>query len=109
VQHAFEIAWPLVTEALPSSLHSRPDTLGLRPRLAANRTSSFNLKGVYRLNRNWELTGGYAYEKYKYSDIGYDGFRCVAGAGASASCMTGQYAFQPYTANIFYAMGTCKS
>jgi len=70
---------------------------------------SFNLKGIYRLTRNWELTGGYAYEKYKYSDIGYDGFRYVAGAaGPSTSYMTGQYAFQPYTANIFYAMGTYK-
>jgi hypothetical protein len=69
---------------------------------------SFNLKGIYTVNKSWELTGGYAYEKYKYSDIGYDGFRYVAGAGASASYMTGQYAFQPYTANIFYAMGTYK-
>jgi MtrB/PioB family decaheme-associated outer membrane protein len=70
--------------------------------------TSLNLKAVYRVDRHWELTGGYAYEKYEYKDIGYDGFAYVAGAGASASYMTGQYAFQPYTANIFYAMGTYK-
>lgn len=28
--------------------------------------------------------------------------------GRTSSCMTGQYAFQPYTANIVYAMATYK-
>lgn len=69
---------------------------------------SLNLKGTYKVDRNWSMTAGYAYERYKYSDIGYDGFRYVAGTGASASYMTGQYAFQPYSANIFYLIGTYK-
>ena len=54
------------------------------------------------------MTGGYAYERYKFSDIGYDGLRYFVGAGATASYMTGQYAFQPYKADIFYLIGTYK-
>jgi len=34
--------------------------------------TSFNLKGTYSLNKNWAFTGGYAYERYRYSDIGFD-------------------------------------
>jgi MtrB/PioB family decaheme-associated outer membrane protein len=70
--------------------------------------TALNLKGTYKLDRNWSMTAGYAYERYKYSDIGYDGFRYVAGTGTSAAYMTGQYAFQPYSANIFYVVGTYK-
>ena len=69
---------------------------------------SLNLKGTYKIDRNWEVTGGYAYERYKYSDIGYDGTTYVAGTGTSASYTTGQFAFQPYSANIFYVVGTYK-
>jgi MtrB/PioB family decaheme-associated outer membrane protein len=69
---------------------------------------SLSLKGTYRIDRNWEVTGGYAYERYKYSDIGYDNTTYVAGTGTGASYTTGQFAFQPYSANIFYVYGTYK-
>ena len=78
--------------------------------------TSLNLKGTYRYTKQWEFTGGYAFEKYRYSDIGYDGFGYIARvlvAGVptvttSAGYMTGQFAFQPYTANIFYVLATYK-
>lgn len=75
--------------------------------------TSLNLKGIYRHSKQWEFTGGYAFEKYRYSDIGYDNFQYIGLATAGAlttatSYMTGQYAFQPYTANIFYLIGTYK-
>jgi len=75
--------------------------------------TSLNLKGIYRHSKQWEFTGGYAFEKYRYSDIGYDNFQYIglATAGAlttSTAYATGQYAFQPYTANIFYMLGTYK-
>jgi MtrB/PioB family decaheme-associated outer membrane protein len=69
---------------------------------------SFNLKGVYQHDRNWTFTGGYAYERYKYSDIGYDNFTYTLPAGAQASYFTGEGAFQPYTANIYYLMAQYK-
>jgi MtrB/PioB family decaheme-associated outer membrane protein len=70
---------------------------------------SFNLKGVYQHDRNWTFTGGYAYERYKYSDIGYDGFTyTIPPTNTSASYFTGEGAFQPYTANIFYLMAQYK-
>lgn len=69
---------------------------------------AFNLRGIYDWNRSLELTTGYAYERYRYSDIGYDNTRYVAGAGTSASYVTGQFSFQPYSANIVYAMAKVK-
>jgi hypothetical protein len=69
---------------------------------------ALNLKGTYKIDKQWSLTGGYAYERYKYSDIGYDGMRYTHGAGGSASYYTGQYAFQPYQADIYYVYGTYK-
>jgi MtrB/PioB family decaheme-associated outer membrane protein len=70
---------------------------------------SVNLKGVYQHNRNWTFTGGYAWERYKYSDVGYDGFTyTIPPNNTSASYFTGENAFQPYTANIFYIVGQYK-
>jgi MtrB/PioB family decaheme-associated outer membrane protein len=70
---------------------------------------SFNLKGIYQHDRNWTFTGGYAYERYKYSDIGVDGFTYVLPPLTNqASYFTGEGAFQPYTVHIFYLMGQYK-
>jgi hypothetical protein len=75
--------------------------------------TAFNLKAVYELARQWQLTAGYAYEKYRYSDIGYDNTRYVAGPAAapfapgalsntSSAIVTGQFSFQDYEAHIAY-------
>jgi hypothetical protein len=70
---------------------------------------ALNLKGTYTVDRNWSVTGGYAFERYKYSDIGYDDTRYfVPPSTTSGSYVTGQYSFQPYTANIFYVLATYK-
>ncbi|HEU4645189.1 MAG TPA: MtrB/PioB family outer membrane beta-barrel protein [Burkholderiales bacterium] len=66
--------------------------------------TSLNFKGIYAYDRNWEFTGGYAYEKYEYDDIAYNGTRYVTTATATAGVVTGQYSFQPYKASILYAM-----
>ena len=68
--------------------------------------TTLNLTGVYMVDRHWELTGGYAYEKYKYDDIGYSGTRYVApdSNAVEVSPVTGQFSFQPYKANIVYGM-----
>lgn len=74
---------------------------------------TLNLKGVYQYNRNWEFTGGYAYETYKYSDDQYNGYQYVILAGTAptfsgTSYLSGYYAFQNYSANIVYAMAKYK-
>jgi MtrB/PioB family decaheme-associated outer membrane protein len=77
-----------------------------------NRTA-FNLKAVYELARQWELTAGYAYEKYRYNDISYANTQYVAGPAAApfppaalannqSSIVTGQFSFQDYEAHIAY-------
>ena len=77
------------------------------------RRTALNLKGTYRYDRHWDFTGGYAYERYRFSDIGYDGFtyvvpNAVVPNPAANSYMSGQSAFQNYTANIFYVLATYK-
>ncbi len=87
-------------------------TAGTRPIENFDNTTrvSLNIKGIYNYDKNWELTGGYAYEKYKYSDIGYDNTQYVIPSGNPArfTYFTGQFSFQPYTANIVYLLARYK-
>jgi MtrB/PioB family decaheme-associated outer membrane protein len=76
-----------------------------RPAIAASDDTTrvtFNLRAVYELTRAWQLTAGYAYEKYRFSDIAYDGTTYIAGTGNQSGIVTGQFSFQNYTANILY-------
>lgn len=70
------------------------------------RRISFNLRGIWDYSREWQLSAGYSYERYRYSDIGYDNTLYVTSAANTAGSTTGQFAFQPYSANIVY--GTAK-
>lgn len=73
------------------------------------RRTALNLKGTYLVNKQWNLTAGYAWEKYRFDDIGYQGFQYVVPPlNTQASYLTGQSAFQNYTANIFYLVATYK-
>lgn len=78
------------------------------PTVDDTKRTSVTLRAVWAVDRQWELTGGYSYEKYRYSDISYDNTRYVAGTGASASYTTGQFAFQNYEANILFAIAKYK-
>jgi hypothetical protein len=74
---------------------------------------TLNLKGIYQYSKNWEFTGGYAYETYSYSDDQYNGYQYVIPAGTAptfsgSSYLSGYYAFQNYSANILYAMAKYK-
>ncbi|MBL0290981.1 MAG: MtrB/PioB family outer membrane beta-barrel protein [Betaproteobacteria bacterium] len=70
------------------------------------KTTSLNLKAAYKVNRNWTVTGGYAYQKYDYDDIQYNGYTSTVPFNATTSTTTsylnGWNAFQTYNANIFY-------
>ena len=74
---------------------------------------TLNLKGIYQYDRNWQFTGGYAYEQYRYSDDQYNGYQYVIPGGTApnffgTSYLTGAYAFPNYRANIFYAVVNYK-
>lgn len=71
------------------------------------RRTALHFKGTYLLDKQWSMTAGYAYEKYRFDDIGYQGFQYVVPPlNTSASYLSGQSAFQNYTANIFYVFAT---
>lgn len=74
------------------------------------RRASFVIKGVYTVDRHWELTGGYSYEQYRYDDIGYnDTMYIIPNANtARYSYFTGQFSFQDYSANLFYLIAKYK-
>src|SRR6266511_3239488 len=78
-----------------------------------SKKNSFNLKGIYTVNKNWSVTAGYAYEKYEYSDQRYDGYQYTipfppVTNNASQSYLSGYNAFTPYKANIYYRLVTYR-
>jgi hypothetical protein len=77
------------------------------------KTQSFNFKAIWSINRHWQLTGGYAYEKYEYSDDQYDGYQYTipfpgVTNNTSQSYLNGFNAFTPYKANILYLLATYR-
>jgi len=70
-----------------------------------SRRTSFTIKGEYAFSKRWTFTGGYAYEKWEYSDAQYDGYRYTIPASSNQnSYLNGTYAFQDYKANIIYGL-----
>jgi hypothetical protein len=71
---------------------------------------TLNLKGVYQYSRNWELTGGYAYENYRYTDDQYNLYAYVVPplTGGQTSYLAGAYAYPNYSANMVYATAKYK-
>ncbi|HKU70925.1 MAG TPA: MtrB/PioB family outer membrane beta-barrel protein [Burkholderiales bacterium] len=59
---------------------------------------AFNFSGIYQINKNFELTAGYAYERYHYNDAQLNGYNYTQGG----NYLSGAYAFPQYNANIFY-------
>ncbi len=69
---------------------------------------SLNLKGTYAYAKQIDLIGGYAFEKFRFSDISYDGYQYTIGTGTSASHLSGLNANPNYTANIGYVAASVK-
>jgi len=70
--------------------------------------TSFNLRADYRLNKNWGFSGGYTYQKYDWNDDQFDNYQYLAPPSplnTSTSYLNGVYAFQNYSANIFWVIG----
>lgn len=69
-----------------------------------DRASPRVLRYTPRINKNFDLTLGYAHDRFRYSDIHVDGYRYTLGTVlTSTSFFSGAYAFQNYNANIVYA------
>ena len=87
-------------------LHRVAQTAGQQPITNFDNTTrtSLNIKGIYNADRHWEFTAGYSREEYRYSDIGYDNTQYFVQAAAATqnSYVTGQFSYQPYTADIVY-------
>ena len=67
-----------------------------------------NLRGSFAATKNWSVTGGYSFDRYRYDDIAFNGYQYTIGTGPSASYLSGWNAFTNYTAHIFYVIGTYR-
>ncbi len=79
----------------------------LFPVAAVDDTTRFSLvlRGIYEVTRNWEVTAGYSYERYRYNDDQYNNYQyTVPAATGQTSYLSGIGAFQNYNANIWYGM-----
>ncbi len=74
------------------------------------RKVAVNLRGTYSFTKQWDFTTGYAFERFRFSDISYDGYQyTIAGATpAQTSYLSGAFANPNYTAQIVYVAATYK-
>ena len=75
--------------------------------------TSVNLKGIWTYDKNWSFTLGYAYERWRYNDAGYNGYKYTIPSPLSPTSTTPSYlngynAFNNYEANIFYLLANYK-
>ncbi len=71
--------------------------------------SSLLLKAIYEINPHVTLTGGYAYEDYKYNDQFSDGYSYVWNSNATTSnYLTGVGMDQDYAASVVFLSGKYK-
>jgi MtrB/PioB family decaheme-associated outer membrane protein len=69
---------------------------------------TLNLKGIYAVSKQVDVTAGLAWEKYRYSDIAVDGYQYTIGTGTGTSYLSGAYAFPNYTLTTLYLTATLK-
>jgi hypothetical protein len=74
-----------------------------------SKKTSLNVKGIYKVNKAWSVTAGYAYEKYDYVDSQFEGYRnTIPAANRADSYLDDIYANPQYKANIVYALVTYR-
>jgi MtrB/PioB family decaheme-associated outer membrane protein len=74
-----------------------------------SKRTSLSLKATWTFSKTLSFTGGYAYEKYEYSDTQFDGYQnTISGSSNQNSYLSGVYARPQYNANIFYATVTYR-
>jgi len=106
---------PKQPKLAPTSPRARPTSTSPEARSPSRKPkqTSLNLKGVYTLDKNWSFTGGYAYNKYDYSDIAYNGYQYTipypgVTSSTTQSYLNGYRAFTNSDQNIFYILATYR-
>ena len=69
------------------------------------RKNTLDLRGTYGIEKNWELTFGFAHERYKFDDVQMNNYSLTPTnfAGTSnLSILSGAYANPNYKANVVY-------
>ena len=69
---------------------------------------SLNLKAIIKASKEVDVTVGYAYEKYSYSDVQMDGYIYNIKTGSNQNYFSGAYANPAYRTNILYGMVTWR-
>jgi hypothetical protein len=71
---------------------------------------AINVKMIYKVNKNLNITAGYAYEKYRYNDAATDGYLFVVPAAnpVNNNYLTGVGIDQNYEANVWFLTATYK-
>jgi len=72
------------------------------------RKHQLNLKGIYAATKQLDVTLGYAYEKYDYTDIQMDNYIYNVKTGSNQNYLSGAYAYPNYKASIGYVWFTYK-
>jgi hypothetical protein len=65
---------------------------------------ALNLKAIVKASKEVDVTLGYAYEKYSYSDIQMNDYLNAIKTGANQNYFSGAYANPAYRTNILYGM-----
>lgn len=74
------------------------------------RLESYLVKVLYNATKHLAITVGYAYEKFKYSDAQFEGYRYLVGtfpSGTSAA-LSGAYSNPSYSTHLFFGGVTYK-
>ncbi len=71
---------------------------------------TLNVKGTYKASPKLDVTAGYAYEKYDYTDTAFENYTyIVPGSTPDARAyLSGQWGFNNYKANILYVYLTYR-
>jgi MtrB/PioB family decaheme-associated outer membrane protein len=69
---------------------------------------SIDLKAIYKALKNLDLTFGYSYAHYEFSDPTMNGYMYVYPVSSPTSYFTGAYSDQGYNVNMFYVMASYK-
>ncbi len=72
------------------------------PNWDAYRKTAVNLRGIYALNKNWDVTVGLANEHFSSDDAQLSNYNYTIRTGTNQGFLSGAYAFPNYTANILY-------
>jgi len=67
------------------------------------RKQALDLKGIYSINKNFELLLGFAREKFRLDDVAFNNYNNTIVVSGGQNYLSGAYANPNFTANVVYA------